>query len=56
MLIDSDAPSNWGNWTYVAGVGADPREDRYFYVVKQSKVCVPVQYPARPFLRFLVIF
>jgi len=27
MLIDYDAPSNWGNWQYLAGVGSDPRED-----------------------------
>ena len=25
-----------GNWTYSAGVGADPREDRYFHPVKQG--------------------
>jgi len=37
LLLDSDCGSNWGNWTYVAGVGADPREDRYFLVPKQSK-------------------
>lgn len=29
-LIDYDPTSNWGNWMYVAGVGNDPREDRYF--------------------------
>ncbi len=36
MLIDHDVSSNYGNWQYVAGVGADPREDRYFNVLKQS--------------------
>ncbi|QNL21369.1 DASH family cryptochrome [Hyphobacterium sp. CCMP332] len=36
MLIDHDVCSNYGNWQYVAGVGADPREDRYFNVLKQS--------------------
>ncbi len=30
LLIDYDVASNWGNWNYVAGVGNDPREDRYF--------------------------
>ncbi|CAN0408749.1 unnamed protein product, partial [Hapterophycus canaliculatus] len=26
-----------GNWNYVAGVGSDPREDRYFNIEKQAK-------------------
>eukprot|EP00948_MAST-09A_sp_MAST-9A-sp1_P001522 g1522.t1 len=30
MLIDHDPCQNYGNWTYAAGVGADPREGRYF--------------------------
>ena len=30
-----------GNWQYASGVGADPREDRYFNVVKQSTVYDP---------------
>ena len=30
LLIDYDVCSNWGNWNYVAGVGNDPRQDRYF--------------------------
>jgi deoxyribodipyrimidine photo-lyase len=25
MLIDYDCASNWGNWSYLAGVGTDPR-------------------------------
>ena len=25
-----------GNWQYAAGVGADPREDRYFNIIKQA--------------------
>lgn len=37
LLLDHDVGSNWGNWTYVAGVGADPREDRYFLIPKQSR-------------------
>eukprot|EP01138_Halocafeteria_seosinensis_P010121 gb/GECG01010335.1/.p1 GENE.gb/GECG01010335.1/~~gb/GECG01010335.1/.p1 ORF type:complete len:484 (+),score=51.91 gb/GECG01010335.1/:1-1452(+) len=36
LLLDHDPTSNYGNWTYVAGVGADPRENRYFLVPKQS--------------------
>ena len=36
LLIDHDPCSNWGNWTYGAGVGSDPREDRYFSVPKQT--------------------
>lgn len=31
-LLDYDPASNYGNWNYVAGVGFDPREDRYFSV------------------------
>ncbi len=30
LLIDYDVCSNWGNWNYVAGVGNDPRPNRYF--------------------------
>merc|ERR1712146_563612 len=37
MGLDHDVGSNWGNWQYAAGVGADPREDRYFNIVKQGK-------------------
>lgn len=37
LLIDHDPCSNWGNWTYGAGVGSDPREDRYFNIPKQTK-------------------
>lgn len=36
QLIDFDVCSNWGNWLYVAGVGNDPRKDRYFNVQKQA--------------------
>lgn len=41
FLIDYDPCSNYGNWTYVAGVGSDPREDRYFNVVKQASTYDP---------------
>lgn len=36
QLIDYDVCSNYGNWTYVAGVGNDPREDRWFNVKGQA--------------------
>lgn len=36
-LIDYDVGSNWGNWRYVAGNGRDPRQDRYFNVLKQAR-------------------
>ncbi len=37
LLVDYDPCSNWGNWNYVAGVGSDPREDRYFNIISQAK-------------------
>jgi deoxyribodipyrimidine photo-lyase len=37
LLIDYDPCSNWGNWNYVAGIGSDPREDRYFNILTQAK-------------------
>ncbi len=37
LLIDYDPCSNWGNWNYIAGVGSDPREGRYFNVITQAK-------------------
>lgn len=37
QLIDYDVCSNWGNWNYVAGVGNDPRENRYFNIYSQAK-------------------
>ncbi|WZZ01149.1 hypothetical protein YC2023_073477 [Brassica napus] len=36
-LLDYDPCSNYGNWTYGAGVGNDPREDRYFSIPKQAQ-------------------
>jgi deoxyribodipyrimidine photo-lyase len=36
LLVDYDPCSNWGNWNYVAGVGNDPREDRYFNILTQA--------------------
>jgi deoxyribodipyrimidine photo-lyase len=37
QLIDYDVCSNWGNWAYLAGVGNDPRENRYFNIEKQAQ-------------------
>jgi len=37
QLIDYDVASNYGNWNYVAGVGSDPRENRYFNILSQAK-------------------
>jgi len=36
QLLDYDVASNWGNWNYVAGVGSDPRENRYFNILTQA--------------------
>lgn len=37
QLIDYDVCSNWGNWAYLAGVGNDPKDKRYFNIEKQAK-------------------
>jgi len=37
MLIDYDPCSNYGNWNYLAGVGSDPRDNRYFNIPFQTK-------------------
>ncbi|QFU05436.1 Cryptochrome DASH [Pseudoalteromonas sp. THAF3] len=37
MLIDYDSASNYGNWQYIAGVGADPRGGRHFNLAKQQQ-------------------
>lgn len=36
-LIDYDVGSNWVNWLYIAGVGNDPRDERYFHPISQAK-------------------
>jgi deoxyribodipyrimidine photo-lyase len=41
MLIDYDVASNWGNWNYIAGVGSDPRENRYFNINKKASIYDP---------------
>lgn len=35
-LVDYDVASNYGNWQYIAGVGADPRGGRHFNLAKQA--------------------
>jgi deoxyribodipyrimidine photo-lyase len=37
QLIDYDPASNYGNWQYLAGIGNDARQDRWFDVTKQAK-------------------
>jgi deoxyribodipyrimidine photo-lyase len=37
-LIDYDEASNWGNWQYLAGVGADPKGHRKFDLLKQTEI------------------
>ena len=37
LLVDYDPCSNYGNWNYLAGVGCDPREQRKFNVLLQSR-------------------
>jgi deoxyribodipyrimidine photo-lyase len=37
LLLDYEPASNYGNWQYLAGVGNDARQDRWFDVMKQAK-------------------
>ncbi|MDR9424899.1 MAG: DASH family cryptochrome, partial [Marinobacter sp.] len=37
QLVDYDVASNYGNWQYLAGVGADPRGSRRFNLEKQAR-------------------
>ena len=37
QLIDYDVASNWGNWQYLAEVGADSRGSRHFNLEKQAQ-------------------
>ncbi|TWU51853.1 DASH family cryptochrome [Rubripirellula reticaptiva] len=41
LLIDYDPCSNYGNWNYIAGVGNDAREFRWFNTIKQAGVYDP---------------
>ena len=43
QLVDYDVASNWGNWQYLAGVGADPRGHRRFDLAKQTQTYDPRQ-------------
>ncbi|MGI2168783.1 DASH family cryptochrome [Shewanella sp. MF05960] len=42
QLIDYDVAVNWGNWQYLAGVGADPRGSRRFNLAKQQQTYDPL--------------
>ncbi|MFT5610142.1 MAG: deoxyribodipyrimidine photo-lyase [Arenicella sp.] len=37
VLLDYDVASNWGNWQYLAGIGADTRDKRHFNLDKQTQ-------------------
>ncbi|MFN2411351.1 MAG: FAD-binding domain-containing protein, partial [Halomonas sp.] len=37
QLVDYDVASNYGNWQYQAGVGADPKGPRHFNLAKQAQ-------------------
>ena len=41
LLLDFDVSSNWGNWAYIAGVGADPRPVRKFNMAVQADLYDP---------------
>lgn len=43
QLLDYSVGSNWGNWQYIAGVGADPRGGRHFNLQKQTEQYDPTQ-------------
>jgi deoxyribodipyrimidine photo-lyase len=38
QLVDYNVAVNWGNWQYIAGVGADPRGGRHFNLNKQTEL------------------
>jgi deoxyribodipyrimidine photo-lyase len=35
-LIDYSPASNWGNWAFIAGIGNDQRDNRYFNIARQT--------------------
>ncbi|GHA01087.1 cryptochrome DASH [Arenicella chitinivorans] len=41
VLLDYDVASNWGNWQYLAGVGADVQPKRHFNLAKQAATFDP---------------
>lgn len=51
QLIDYDVCSNWCNWNYVAGIGNDPRENRYFNIPSQAQKYDPKGEYVRLWLR-----
>ena len=40
-LLDHDVAVNYGNWQYIAGVGADPRGGRHFNLARQQALYDP---------------
>lgn len=50
MLLDYDVTSNYGNWQYIAGIGADPRGFRIFHIHKQQKQYDPTESYIRKWL------
>lgn len=51
-LIDYEVCNNWGNWAYLAGVGNDPRANRYFNIDKQAATYDPDQVFQQLWLKF----
>ncbi|MBF7072806.1 DASH family cryptochrome [Glaciecola sp. MH2013] len=51
QLIDFDVASNFGNWQYLAGVGADPRGHRQFNLEKQTQTYDPNMHFIDKYLR-----
>lgn len=51
QLVDFDVASNWGNWAYIAGVGADPRGGRIFNLNDQADRYDPDQIYRRRWLQ-----
>jgi deoxyribodipyrimidine photo-lyase len=37
-LIDYSPASNWGNWAFIAGIGNDPKDSRYFNTARQTDI------------------
>ena len=40
-LLDHDVAVNYGNWQYIAGVGADLRGGRHFNLARQQAIYDP---------------
>lgn len=52
-LVDYDPCSNYGNWLYIAGLGNDPRENRYFNQIHQAERYDPEGVFVKKYLPFL---